>query len=75
MSLNWAMSSSSCERNAHSALQFCSRMMSRGASLNAASSSSIMWTFTKGASSAAALCATLFSSSESSSCTSFTARS
>ncbi len=75
MSLNWAISSSSCARSAHSALQRCSRMMSRGASDRAESSSSITCTFTNGASSEDALCATLFSSSDSSSRTSFTARS
>ncbi len=73
MSLNWASSSSSCTRSAHSALQRCSRMISRGAVAKASSSSSMRCTFTKGASSAAALWRTLSASSFSSSRTSFTA--
>jgi len=75
MSSNWAVSSSNCVRSAHSALQRCSRMISRGASEKASSSSSMRCTFTKGASSEAALWRTLSASSFSSSRTSFTARS
>ncbi len=75
MSTNCASNSSNCVRNANSALQCCSRMMSRGASVKEASSNSMRCTPTNGASSAAALWRTLSVSSFSSSRTSFTARS